>query len=362
MEEFKRYQEEEADKRRIEEEERKKKEQEELMRSAKESALAQKPALPTVSEEAEEMANDDDDDREEDDDTSVKDRDSDGQTELHKLAAQQGIDFTALIQLGYSIADRDINGKTARDIAQENGQKENVRAIDDYLKKVLEDGREDVLEQLVLEGFDGLETVEKSNLPEVTRASLDKLTSLREVIETTMKNAISRDEQAENEALEAVDAQPLLAKAKDEAGRSLMHLAVLAGTVKLVTHLASSFPDTLKARDNFNRTPLHYACGTSTEMTELLLSKGASLKAKDALKKRPIFYKTHSSDIKALQASLGLAPKQPPIPEVTIGEVEPTSAESAADDTTEEAHLATVIGAESPNQQTTEGLKEQQQV
>ena len=39
------------------------------------------------------------------------------------------MDFTALIQLGYSIADRDINGKTARDIAQEAGQKETVLAI-----------------------------------------------------------------------------------------------------------------------------------------------------------------------------------------------------------------------------------------
>ena len=58
--------------------------------SAKESALAQKPALPTVSEEAEET-NDEDDDGEEDDDTSVKDRDRAGQTELHKLAAQQGL-------------------------------------------------------------------------------------------------------------------------------------------------------------------------------------------------------------------------------------------------------------------------------
>ena len=40
-----------------------------------------------------------------------------------------GMDFAALIQLGYSIADRDINGKTARDVAHEAGQKETVQAI-----------------------------------------------------------------------------------------------------------------------------------------------------------------------------------------------------------------------------------------
>lgn len=44
---------------------------------AKEAALLQKPQLPTVTEEGEE-------------DTMNKDRDEDGQTELHKLAAQQG--------------------------------------------------------------------------------------------------------------------------------------------------------------------------------------------------------------------------------------------------------------------------------
>ena len=63
--------------------------------------MAQKPALPTVSEEAEETANDDDDDGEEDDDTSVKDRDWTGQTELHKLAAQQGGKACKLISLNY---------------------------------------------------------------------------------------------------------------------------------------------------------------------------------------------------------------------------------------------------------------------
>ncbi|RUS77951.1 hypothetical protein EGW08_014297 [Elysia chlorotica] len=363
MEELRRYQEEEAEKRRLEEEERKKREQEELLRSAKESALAQKPALPTVSEEAEETANDEDDDGEEDDDTSVKDRDRNGQTELHKLAAQQGMDFAALIQLGYSIADRDINGKTARDIAQETGQKETVAAIDKYLRKTLEDGREDVLEQLVLDGYDGLDSVEKSGLPEVTKACLDRLSGLKEAIASTMKSAASKgDQQAETEAQEAVDAQPLLARAKDGAGRSLMHLAVLARADKLVAHLASNFPDSLRARDNCNRTPLHYAWATSPDLAELLISKGASPKARDAMKKKPAFYKNNSADIKAIQASLNLSPSPLPIPEVTFGEVEPPSAESGADDTAEETQLATVIGADVPAQQKTDDTQQKQEV
>ena len=50
---------------------------------------------------------------------------------------------------------------------------------DNYLQKILEDGREDVLEQLVLDGFDGLDSVEKSGLPEVTKACLDRLSGLK---------------------------------------------------------------------------------------------------------------------------------------------------------------------------------------
>ena len=68
-----------------------------------------------------------------------------------------------------------------------------------------------------------------------------------------MKSATSKEELSETEAQEAVDAQPLLVKAKDEAGRSLLHLAVVARAVKLVTHLASNFPESLKSRDNVSK-------------------------------------------------------------------------------------------------------------
>ena len=54
-----------------------------------------------------------------------------------------------------------------------------VLLSDNYLKKVLDDGREDVLEQLVLDGFDGLDSVDKDSVPEVTKAALDRLTGLK---------------------------------------------------------------------------------------------------------------------------------------------------------------------------------------
>ena len=79
--------------------------------------------MPTVKEDAEE------EEEEEDDDPNVKDRDAQGFTELHKLASQPGIDMKSLLDLGYSIADRDINGRTVRDVAEEAGQTETLQAI-----------------------------------------------------------------------------------------------------------------------------------------------------------------------------------------------------------------------------------------
>ena len=79
------------------------------------------------------------------------------------------------------------------------------------------------------------------------------------------------------------------------------------------------------------------------------------------MKKKPAFYKTNSADIKAIQTTLNLSPSPLPIPEVTIGEVEPTSAESAAEDTLEETQLATVIGADISAQQMANDQQEQQE-
>ena len=52
-----------------------------------------------------------------------------GQTELHKLASQSDADLARLLNMGYSPAERDLNNKTARDIAEESNRKENVEAI-----------------------------------------------------------------------------------------------------------------------------------------------------------------------------------------------------------------------------------------
>ncbi|XP_012937951.1 uncharacterized protein LOC101860096 [Aplysia californica] len=296
-EELRRFQEEEAEKRRQEEEERKKKEQEELQRSAREAALAQKPQLPTVTEDEEAEA------EAEDDDPGVRDRDVNGMTEMHKLASQPGIDLKALIELGYSIADRDVTGKTVRDVAVDTDQHDTVEAIDSYMKQLLEDGRTDVLEQLALEGLDDLEELAHDGLPEVTKVFLDRAVGLKDQIAGAFKTA---EESEVAELKEALEALPKLAQAKDKGGRSLLHVAVLTGNRETVEYLVTQFPASLTDRDNMNRTPLHYANGVSADLTDLLVSKGASIKSRDAMKRTVQYYKEHSSEIAAIRESLGI--------------------------------------------------------
>ena len=72
-------------------------------------------------------------DKEEDEAPTEKShKDENGQTELHKLAAQSAADLTTLLNMGYSPAERDANNKTARDIAVESNIQENVDAIGNF--------------------------------------------------------------------------------------------------------------------------------------------------------------------------------------------------------------------------------------
>ena len=59
-----------------------------------------------------------------------------GQTKLHELAAQEGANLSALIKQNYnSIAARNSESKTARDVANELNLADNVKQIGKTIKK-----------------------------------------------------------------------------------------------------------------------------------------------------------------------------------------------------------------------------------
>ncbi|XP_071108854.1 uncharacterized protein [Haliotis cracherodii] len=284
---------EEEEARRIQEEEdeRKKKEQEELQRKAKEAALLQKPQLPTVTEEGEE-------------DTMNKDRDEDGQTELHKLAAQQGADLNALLNMGYSLADRDANNRTARDVAEENGITENTESLDSYVTNLLEQENLDSLQQLLLDGYDQLtdviDRVSTDGLPEDVTDFVKAMPDFNEKISLVFKAVHSG---VLREVIQALERKKL-ATAKDKYGRSPLHIAVLSQHMDIIKHILSNFPISVRCRDNLNRTPLHYAMAISDEVAELLQESGADAQAKDVKQRTPSYYKDEKADILALKDTL----------------------------------------------------------
>lgn len=48
------------------------------------------------------------------------------------LISSTGADLTALLNLGYNLAERDISSKTPRDVAMESGVQDNINAIGKY--------------------------------------------------------------------------------------------------------------------------------------------------------------------------------------------------------------------------------------
>ncbi|XP_050418573.2 FK506-binding protein 5 [Patella vulgata] len=280
---------EEKQRREKEEEERKKREEEEeLQKKAKEAALLQKPLLPTVTEELEE-------------DTMYKERDERGQTELHKLAAQEGADLVALFNLGYSLADRDGNNQTPRDIAEDHDIQENIDAMDSYISNMIEQEKLEALQQLLLDGYDKLGVV-------LSQVSTDGLPD--EV--TDFLKAVPDFQAKISQALKAVESGVLrdvaqyldrkkIALAKDIYGRSPLHIAVLIENKEIVQYIIKHYPTAVKCRDNLNRTPLHYASALSEEITNILTSSSADQQAKDVRDRIPAYYSTEKSEIQQIQ-------------------------------------------------------------
>lgn len=340
--ELQRLQEEERKKEQALEEERKRKEQEEMQRKAKEAALSKHPGLETLME-----------DKEEDDTPKEKShKDENGQTELHKLAAQSAADLTTLLNMGYSPADRDINNKTARDIAVDSKVRENVEAIDKYVHKSFEMEEFDAIRDLLLAGYDKFDVVmekvkeQTTSMSEEKQAFLNELPEFQERISSVFKAVQSEGLRDLHQALE----RKKLALAKDDYGRSPLHLAILVGHKDAVEHLASNFPMALRAKDNLERTPLHYAMAMSDDMANILEKHGADTLAKDVKQRPPSYYKENKDDIIQMKSSL---------PSLFTGTQEQSQEETSQQEVTQETSQQEET-QETNQQEVTEETSQQQ--
>ncbi|XP_062587859.1 uncharacterized protein LOC134249538 isoform X2 [Saccostrea cucullata] len=216
------------------EEERKRKEQEELQRQAREmDALAQRPNLDTVKEESEE-------------DTNGKDKQ--GQSELHKLAAQEGADLTALLNLGYNLAERDITCKTPRDIAVEKGIQENVDAIDNYIKGLIEKEKFSLLEQLILDGYTEFQPVIDKLSTEGQTEEVKKFLQSIPDVQSKISNVLLAAQQGDLTTIQNI-LDKKLSVVKDNKGQSPLHEAVIRQHKDVTEHIVTAFPDTVTCKD-----------------------------------------------------------------------------------------------------------------
>ncbi|XP_041365901.1 uncharacterized protein LOC121380929 [Gigantopelta aegis] len=280
----------ESEKRRHKEEaERKQREYEELQEKIKEDARAR------VQSE-----------KEKEERSMYKERDESGQTELHRLASQPGADLVALIDMNYSLADRDCFNKTPRDIAMDSNMLENVEIIDSYIGNMIEQEKTEQLQQLLLDGYGYdrlkaiLDTVSTEGLPEVVTEFIATLPDLQEKITTlfhSVESGVLRD------VAQSLSRRKL-ALAKDIYGRSPLHMAVLLEHKDIAEFIVKNVPITVKCRDNMNRTPLHYAMALSAEVAEFLQSNGADPEAQDVKKRLPSHYKEDKYEIIQLKETL----------------------------------------------------------
>ncbi|CAF4784284.1 unnamed protein product [Rotaria sp. Silwood1] len=126
---------EENERKQREAEEKRKRDAEELARRHKELAAAP-PPLPAVREE---------------DDVFVVEF---GETELHRQAAVQNANLSELLRDNYhSIASRNAEGKTPRDVALDAGLQENVDQIDTFCVQLLQNGNTKAINDLLLCGY-----------------------------------------------------------------------------------------------------------------------------------------------------------------------------------------------------------------
>jgi hypothetical protein len=140
-----------------EERARKAKEAEELARR-KENIAKLAPALPSLSEE---------------DENNIVEF---GQTKLHEAAGLEGANLAAIIKENFNIASRNGELKTARDIAVETNQLDNVKQIDDIIFEWVQQEDYKQLSNLVLLGFN------------LTPILIEKYESAEKMIESGLKN------------------------------------------------------------------------------------------------------------------------------------------------------------------------------
>lgn len=230
---------------------------------------------------------------------SPEKKDENGQTTLHRMAAELDADFTHLDKMPMLLADRDIEFLTPRDVAQQMGYEANVTEIDKYVLTLLKKGEIPVLKYLLLNSYEYFQPAldlkqESDNFPDTSMMFLATINDVQEKIANIFSLIQDGDEEAAERLLEI---QPQLASSKNNRGHTLLHVAILFDNISVVKQILETNPEAINTPDNVNRTPLHYAYAISETISEILLENKAMDSVLDIMHKTPADYKADPSEI-----------------------------------------------------------------
>ncbi|XP_069972911.1 serine/threonine-protein phosphatase 6 regulatory ankyrin repeat subunit C [Penaeus vannamei] len=239
-------------------------------------------------------------------------RDKNGQNVLHFAAARphgKSAFFRLISASRCSLADRDDQYRTPRDVALEHDLQENVAAIDQFVVRLSANGDLHQLKTLLLEGYDHLLDVmdEKGrNILEVAQDNKQYKTL------EFLKSVINFEEKRDwlHKAIRVgslphvqyiADSEDIV-RAKDHRGRTSLHIATLCEEKDIMEFLAKQYPVLLVVGDNLDRRPLHYAMAVEgvDQVAKVLVQAGARRTVKDLRGKQPSFYFMNRSEIVAM--------------------------------------------------------------
>lgn len=204
----------------------------------------------------------------------IKLRDEIGCTLLHRIvqknrSAGKTDVISVLLDRGVDVAARDYQGSTARDYIDiyniENGD-EIRQMIDDFVLELVNADQPYKLESLLLDSYDHIVDIRGMKRMK-TAQEIAELKQYDQVLRFLREHDKYRDEidllqeaakQGDLVTISKLSGERRCAWARDKAGRTLLHNALLYGHAPIVKFLVEQHHHLLNSRDNLNRTPLHF--------------------------------------------------------------------------------------------------------
>jgi len=187
-----------------------------------------------------------------------------GETELHRQAAVQGANLSKLLRESYhSIASRNSEGKTPRDVAIEAKIQENADQIDEYCVELLHNGNYKALNDLLLCGYAELADyfAQQNIIPDdLTRdGETDQANYITQEIPQLLKKIKDVQQAIRDGNMQNVDMlvdRKAIALYRDKEGFCSLHDCVDSRQFEIATFLVNKYPSLALVRDVRDRTSL----------------------------------------------------------------------------------------------------------